>query len=186
MEVTITASGATSVELYLEEGTARGGAAGEAGGGAGMMATHVPPSSSSLLLLPPPPPPPPPPSPPSSLLPSPPAGLDYNSTTQVIQFSSAGSSQASISILDDAVYEGDESFTARLRGTTMGGVNLTQDTLNITIQEDDSMNVYQAPCILPPPLSLTPSPSPPLSLPPSLPSSNRCFHIIHLLIVLGQ
>ena len=98
--------------------------------GAKMMGTHLPP------------PPPPPPSlftslsfyiPPLIL-----AELDYSSTTQLIEFISSGSSKISITILDDTVYEGDESFTARLNGTTMGGVNLTTDTLNITIQEDDS------------------------------------------------
>ena len=65
-------------------------------------------------------------------------GLDYSSTTQIINFLSSGSRIISIAILDDTVYEGDESFTIHLRDTTMGGVNLTIDTLNITIQEDDS------------------------------------------------
>lgn len=66
------------------------------------------------------------------------AGLDYASSTQLIEFLSSGSRQAYISILNDTVFEGNESFTARLRSTPMNGVNLIQDSLNITILEDDS------------------------------------------------
>ena len=116
VEVIITASGATFVEMYMEDGTAQGIGNRTGCRNDGCSTPTLPPST---------------------------AGFDYNSTTQLFNFSSSSSRKTSIAILDDAVHEGDEYFTAHLRGTTLGGVELTQDTLNITLQEDDSeMKLY--------------------------------------------
>ena len=67
-----------------------------------------------------------------------PAGDDYVNTTQVIEFTSASTQTVSVSLIGNSVVEGDKWFVGRLRGTAMGGVILTQDSVNIMIEEDDS------------------------------------------------
>ena len=47
-----------------------------------------------------------------------------------------------VGLFDDLVVEGNEWFRGRLCGTSMGGVILTQDSVNITIDDDDSTFGY--------------------------------------------
>lgn len=48
----------------------------------------------------------------------------------------------SIGLFGDSVVEGDERFRGRLRGTNMSGVIVTQDSIDITIVDDDSKQLY--------------------------------------------
>ena len=66
------------------------------------------------------------------------AGSDYSAMDQVIEFVSASVVTVSITLFEDSVVEGDEWFIGCLHGTSMSGVILTQDSVNITILDDDS------------------------------------------------
>ena len=66
------------------------------------------------------------------------AGADYSAMDQVIEFVSASVVTVSVTLFGDSVVEGDEWFIGRLHGTSTSGVILTQDSVNITILDDDS------------------------------------------------
>ena len=65
-------------------------------------------------------------------------GGDYQGLSQVIEFTGESTMTLSVVLVDDSVVEGSEWFTAHLRGTTNNGVILTNDSLNITLLDDDS------------------------------------------------
>jgi hypothetical protein len=69
------------------------------------------------------------------------AGSDYSAMDQVIEFVSASVVTVSITLFEDSVVEGDEWFIGCLHGTSMSGVILTQDSVNITILDDDSIEL---------------------------------------------
>ena len=65
-------------------------------------------------------------------------GSDYQGLTKVIEFANDSVVTVTVVLLGDLVVEGDEWFIGRLRGTANNGIILTRDTINITIQDDDS------------------------------------------------
>ena len=67
------------------------------------------------------------------------AGSDFDpDSAQVIEFTSASVVNIIIGLFGDSVVEGEEWFRGRLRGTNMSGVIVRQDSINITIVDDDS------------------------------------------------
>ena len=56
----------------------------------------------------------------------------------MIEFANDSVVTVAVVLLGDSIVEGDEWFIGRLRGTANSGVILTRDTINITIQDDDS------------------------------------------------
>jgi hypothetical protein len=66
------------------------------------------------------------------------AGSDYSSTAGTLHFADGETSQSfSIVILDDTLYEGDESFSVSLSNVAGGASPGTPATENVTITEDD-------------------------------------------------
>jgi hypothetical protein len=66
------------------------------------------------------------------------AGNDYAATTGTLSFADGETSQSfSVAILDDTLFEGDESFSVGLSNVTGGASLGTPATANVTIMEDD-------------------------------------------------
>jgi hypothetical protein len=68
-------------------------------------------------------------------------GGDYQGLSQVIEFTAESTMTVPAVLVGDSVVEGSEWFIGHLRGTTNNGVILTSDSINITIIDDDSVNI---------------------------------------------
>ena len=70
------------------------------------------------------------------------AGMDYESASGTLSFIDGETSQMfTVTILDDALVEGDESFTVTLSNPTGGAGLGSPATASVTILEDDSLSV---------------------------------------------
>ena len=72
---------------------------------------------------------------------------DYQGLPQVIEFTSESTLTVSVTLLGDSIVEGDEWFLGHLRGVINRGVIINKDTVNITIEDDDSEYIHMFPCI---------------------------------------